>query len=114
MSNQKSIREEITKRIVAALEKNLLPWRRPWVTSGPGRHSNAVTRRAYRGVNPLLLQIHAAAHGFCSQWWATFNQWQKLGCMVRRRPEGVEPGQWGCGIVVHIPITKEVENPDSD
>jgi antirestriction protein ArdC len=58
-----------------------------------------------------LLEIHAAAHGFQSKWWATFNQWHTGGCMVKRRPDNVEPGQWGCQIVVYIPVTKTVEDP---
>jgi antirestriction protein ArdC len=113
MSKQQEIREQVTARIVAALEKDNLPWRRPWVTRGPGRHTNVVSKRPYSGVNPLLLEIHAAAHGFRSHWWGTFNQWHSLGCTVQRRPDGVEPGQWGCGIVVYIPVTKKDENPDT-
>ena len=111
MSKQQKLREEVTKKIVAALEQDLLPWRRMWITSGPGRHTNVVSKKPYSGVNPLLLEIHAAAHGFRSQWWGTFNQWHQLGCTVNRRPDAVEAGQWGCGIVVYIPVTKEVEDP---
>ena len=33
MSNAHQIREEITKKIIAALEKDLLPWRRPWASN---------------------------------------------------------------------------------
>jgi hypothetical protein len=63
MSKQSEIREQVTAKIVAALEQDILPWRRPWVTSGPGRHTNVVSKKPYSGVNPLLLEIHAAAHG---------------------------------------------------
>ena len=75
-ANPRQIREEITAKIIAALEKDLLPWRRPWASNNAGQHSNALTKKAYRGVNPLLLQIHAALFGFTSNWWATFNQWK--------------------------------------
>ena len=64
MPNARQIREEITAKIVAALEKDLRPWRRMWTTNNPGQHSNAVTGKPYRGVNPLLLQLHALDHGF--------------------------------------------------
>jgi antirestriction protein ArdC len=114
MSNQSEIREQVTAKIIAALEKNLLPWRRPWVANNSGQHHNALTNKPYRGVNPLLLQLHAAEHGFQSTAWATFNQWHKLGCMVNRRPDGVEPGQWGATLAVYIPISKKVEEPDED
>lgn len=113
MSKQQEIREQVTAKIVAALEQDLLPWRRPWVTNGPGRHTNVLSKKAYSGVNPLLLELHSQVHNFRSHWWGTFNQWKSLNCTVQRRPDDVEPGQWGCGIVVYIPVTKEVENPET-
>ncbi len=109
-----NIREEITAKIIAALEKDLLPWRRPWASSNAGQHSNALTKKSYRGVNPLLLQLHAAMFGFTSNWWATFNQWKQMGCSVNRRPDHVEAGQWGCPLAVYIPVTKKAEEPDDD
>jgi len=112
--NPRQIREEITAKIIAALEKDLLPWRRPWSSNNAGQHSNALTKKSYRGVNPLLLQIHAALFGFTSNWWATFNQWKQLGCSVNRRPDDVEAGQWGCPLAVYIPITKKAEEPVDD
>jgi antirestriction protein ArdC len=114
MSNPRQIREEITAKIIAALEKELLPWRRPWASNNSGQHSNALTKKSYRGVNPLLLQIHAALFGFTSNWWATFNQWKQMGCTVNRRPDEVEAGQWGCGLAVYIPVVKKAEEPADD
>ena len=114
MSNPRQIREEITAKIIAALEKDLLPWRRPWASSNAGQHSNASTKKSYRGVNPLLLQLHAAALGFTSNWWATFNQWKQLGCSVNRRPDDVEAGHWGTTLAVYIPIVKKAEEPTDD
>jgi type II restriction/modification system DNA methylase subunit YeeA len=52
MPNQKTIREEITTKIVAALEKDLLPWRRPWSTGNAGRHTNVISKKPYSGVKP--------------------------------------------------------------
>ena len=109
MSNK--IRAEITAKIVAAMEKDLLPWRCMWVASNLGRHTNVVSKKPYSGVNPLLLEIQAAAYGFHSRLWGTFNQWTQLDCRIKPRPADVPPGQWGCGIVVYLPITKEVEDP---
>ena len=113
MSTQ-SLREEITAKIIAALEKDLLPWRRTWVTND-FRHSNIVSKKTYTGgMNPILLDLHAQQHGFQSNWWGTFNQWKNLGCLIKRRPTDVEPGQWGCGILAYIPITKEVAHATKD
>lgn len=109
--NQHELREQVTQKIIAALEQDLLPWRQMWSGGNSGQHHNALTGKPYRGVNILLLGLHAAEHGFTSNAWGTFNQWKQLGCCVKRRPDDVEPGQWGCGIVVYIPVTKEVEDP---
>ena len=87
MPTQQQIRQQITERIVAALESGVSPWRRPWrVSANAGRPTNVVSRNNYNGVNPLLLQITSLQQGFQSRWWATYQQWQQLGCQVTKRP----------------------------
>jgi antirestriction protein ArdC len=117
MPSQAQIRDEVTQRIVQALESDLLPWRRPWrATAGgsqPGRHSNVASKRPYRGVNPMLLEIHALRLGLLSRWWGTFNQWHDLGCRVRKRPQDVEEGHWGCRITYYRPLTKTVVDSET-
>lgn len=109
MTFNNTLREIITTRIVHAIEKGTVPWRRPWVRSPhSGRPANVVSKKPYRGINPLLLQIHQARHGFSSKWFASFDQWRSRGFMVRKRPEGVEKGEWGCRIVFYKPITRTV------
>ena len=114
MSKQTEIREQVTQRIIAALEKDLLPWRQMWSGHTGGQPFNALTGKTYRGVNVLLLSIAAMEHGLQSPAWATFNQWKQMDCFIRRRPNDVQPGQWGTTIAVYIPITKKVEDPDED
>ena len=65
-------------------------------------------QRAYAGLNPMLLEIHAIRHGFQSRWWGTFAQWHALGCTIRKRPQDVEEGHWGCRVVFYKPVTKTV------
>ena len=113
MPTQTEIRQQVTQQIIAALEQNLLPWRRPWrattaSASQPGRHSNVASRKAYQGVNPLLLELHAMQHGLTSRWWGTFPMWKSLGCSIKKRPQGVEEGCWGCRVVFWKPLTKAV------
>ena len=109
MPTQKEIREEITTRIVTALESGVSPWRRPWrMSKNSGRPANVVSKNPYNGVNPLLLTIAAMQHGFNSKWWATYQQWATLGCQVNKRPANVETGHWGTGIVFCKPVTKTV------
>ena len=112
MPSQTAIRDDVTARIIQALESNLLPWRRPWRAtvggSQPGRHSNVASRKPYQGVNRILLDLHTMQHGLSSRWWGTFPMWKTLGCNIRKRPPGVEEGHWGCRITYYRPLTKTV------
>ena len=117
MPSQAEIRDEVTARIIQALEADLLPWRRPWRAtvgaSQPGRHSNVASKKPYSGINPALLELHVLQHGFQSRWWGTFAQWHDLGCRIQKRPQGVEEGHWGCRVVLYKPITKPVLNAET-
>jgi antirestriction protein ArdC len=112
MPTQSEIRERITNTIVESLKSgNLPPWRMPW-RSDPnwGLPTNVVSKKKYRGINPLLLQIAAMRHGLKSKTWGTFNQWRDLGGRVMRRPDDVPPGEWGTGIIFWSKVTKTEEN----
>ena len=105
MPSQAEIRRAITSQIVEALQKGgLPPWRQSWCNDpNCGRAANIVSQRAYRGINPLLLQIASIRHGFKTRWWATFRQWDTLGCHVKKRPDNVPPGEWGTNIIFWKP-----------
>ena len=47
-----NIYEMVTTRILAELEKGVIPWRKTWQGSSP---INYITRKPYRGINLLLL-----------------------------------------------------------
>lgn len=112
MASQQQLRASITAQIIAALESgNTPPWRRPWrVGPNAGSPANVVSRKAYRGINPLLLELAASRHNLTSKWWATFNQWRQLGGKVMARPPHVPSGRWGTQIVFWTPITKSVKD----
>ena len=116
MPNQNEIREKITHTIIEALEKGgLAPWRQPWLNDqNAGFPTNVVSKKQYRGINPLLLQIAGMRHGFQSKYWATFKQWQELDGQVMRRPNNVPPGEWGTTIVFWKPIQVTEEDEDTD
>lgn len=116
MSTQQQLRQSITEQIVAALEAGgVPPWRRPWrVGPNAGFPANVVRGKAYRGINPLLLELASMRHGMPSRWWGTFNQWKNLGGRVMPRPSHVPPGRWGTQIVFWSPITKTVTNHDGE
>ena len=80
------IHEEVTDKIVAELERGVAPWVKPW-ESGPGGDCmprNAATRRAYRGVNVLMLWAAAARGGYPLPRWLTFRQAKELGGFIRK------------------------------
>ena len=116
MPNQSDIRQAITNQIISALESGSVPpWRRPWrLGKNAGAPANIVSKRSYRGLNPILLSLHAEKHQLTSKWYGTFNQWRQLDGRVMRRPPHVPEGQWGCQICFWTPVTKKVENDQGD
>lgn len=115
MPLQQDIRQTITDQIVTALTKGTVPWRRPWsIDKNAGLPANAVSRRCYSGVNPLLLEIAADQHCFKSRWWATYRQWNELGGQVMRRPDHVPAGTWGTSIVFCKPCRKTTTDANGE
>ena len=71
MPNQNDIRQAITNQIISALESGSVPpWRRPWrLGKNAGAPANVVSKRSYRGLNPILLSLHAEKHQLTSKWY---------------------------------------------
>src|SRR5467141_1409696 len=89
-SDRASLYQEITDKIITELEQGRVPWVQPWggVTSPLGLPRNAATRRAYTGINVLILWIACIERGFTSQSWLTFRQALKIGAHVRKGEKG--------------------------
>lgn len=72
--------QEVTDRIVAALEAGTRPWQQPWENGAPGAPVNATTGRRYHGINTLILTMTSFALGgdprFCSYKQAADRGWQ--------------------------------------
>ena len=86
-----SIYHDITQGIIAQLEAGTVPWVQPWKsteTAGLGMPMNAISRRAYSGINILILWKAAANNGFTSNTWLTFKQALELGGNVRKGAQG--------------------------
>lgn len=75
----------VTDQIIAALDRGVVPWSKPW--SHTGGHQN-LDGRKYRGVNPLLLEIAAERAGYDQPFWATYKQAKKYGGQVRKGEKG--------------------------
>ena len=67
----------VTNRIVAQLEKGVIPWRKPW-RGNPAM--NYITRKPYRGINPMLLPYGGE--------YLTFLQAKELGGHVKKGEKG--------------------------
>jgi len=115
MATQEQIRDQITQQIIKALEQgDTIPWRQPWIgTANTGRPANVVSKKMYRGINPMLLMLHQQRHNLRSRFYGTFRQWQDMGGRIMRRPNDVPPGEWGCGIIYYCPVTKTITDPIS-
>lgn len=85
---QADLYQQITDRIIIALENGVAPWKKPWRTAAgseiAGLPLNATTGRHYSGVNVLLLWMSAEEQGFRSPRWLTYRQAQEAGGQVRK------------------------------
>jgi antirestriction protein ArdC len=99
MSTIRDIYQEVTDRIVSALERGTVPWRRPW-NAEAGQPRNAFDNRPYNGVNALLLGLSE----YGDPRWATFKAIKAHGGHVRK-------GERSALVVFFKPL--EVEDPDA-
>ena len=71
----------VTEKIINLLESGVVPWRRPWTSTGLPR--NLVARSHIRGINYFLL----SASKYVSPFWLTMRQANQLGGHVRKGEE---------------------------
>jgi len=71
----------VTEKIINLLEQGVVPWRRPWTSTGLPR--NLVGKKPYRGINHFLL----SASKFVSPFWLTMRQANQLGGSIRKDEE---------------------------
>ena len=78
----------VTDKIISLLENNVVPWRRPWTSTGLPR--NLVSKKPYRGVNVFLL----SASKYVSPYWLTMRQANELGGNIRKGEESTAIVFW--------------------
>jgi antirestriction protein ArdC len=98
----------VTNRVVEDLERGVRPWLKPWnaeLAAGritrPLRHNG----QRYSGINVLTLWMSAAAQGFVSPFWLTFQQARELGGHVKK-------GEHGSPVVYASTFTKKEQTDD--
>lgn len=85
----KDVYQAVTDQIIAALEAGTQPWICPWQASDAEMApANFRTRRRYRGINVLLLNLQSMLQGYGSNRWLTFQQARSLGACVRKGEHG--------------------------
>ncbi len=78
----------VTDKIINLLESGVVPWRRPWTSTGLPR--NLVSKKPYRGINYFLL----SASKYVSPFWLTYRQATELGGHVRKGEESTAVVFW--------------------
>jgi antirestriction protein ArdC len=88
MLSTTTIHEEITQRVIEAIENcKIPPWRRPLSDlENDGFPTYPTTLRPHMGVNVLLMNISVTAKGFHSKFWGTEQEWLDLDSTVSGRP----------------------------
>lgn len=93
-----NVYEMVTERIIAELEKGIIPWEKPWGTGVRSGAYNRVSKKAYSIINQMLLK-HTGEY-------ATFKQWTDLGGHIKK-------GEKSEIVVLWKIFEKEETNPDT-
>ncbi|HLA49805.1 MAG TPA: zincin-like metallopeptidase domain-containing protein [Thermodesulfovibrionia bacterium] len=78
---------EITEKIILALERERIPWEKPWVGK-PAQ--NFISKKAYNGINALLLNLS----DFSLPYFATFKQVSDIGGRILLGEKSTEVIYW--------------------
>lgn len=108
------LRQRITDEITEGIRNGAPIWKRPWAGGDNGRPANAVSRNPYSGVNIFALWALARERGYSSRYWATYRQWAELGGQVRRRPDDIPQGGWGCRIVYFKEVSRTRDTDEGE
>jgi antirestriction protein ArdC len=113
----RNLNSEITQRIIAEMRQGVAPWRKPWSERSTGFGTmprNAVTHRAYSGINVPLLWIAQDDAGYAAPLWLTFKQALELGGNVRKGEKGTRTifvtfleKEDKAGNKTHVPMYRE-------
>lgn len=93
-SAKRDLRQEVTDAIVAALEKGVAPWQKPWQSGALEMPFNPTSSKTYRGGNVIHLMLVGMRKGFEDPRWLTYRQAQENGWQVRRGEKGSQIEFW--------------------
>lgn len=70
-----NVAQIVTDKIIDSLNKNIIPWKKPWICRNPQN----LRGTPYRGINFILLSLNK----YSNPYWGTFNQISKEGGSVK-------------------------------
>ena len=73
-SVKRDLRQEVTDSIIAALEKGVAPWQRPWQSGAFEMPMNPTSGKPYRGGNAVHLMVVGMRQGYEDPRWLTYRQ----------------------------------------
>jgi len=101
-----TLHQKVTDHIIEAM-KNAKDFEMPWRCANQ-LPINALTDKAYQGINTVSLWVSSMNQGYDSSLWATYKQWASLGAQVQK-------GERGSAIVIYKLIgEKEKQDGPSD
>ena len=83
-SKPRDLYQEVTDKIIAALESGTTPWQQPWKNVNLGALRNGVSRKPYRGINTLLLYVSGMVNHRADPRYVSFKQCQQNGWKVKK------------------------------
>jgi antirestriction protein ArdC len=95
--------QEVTDRIIAALEAGTVPWRKPWRTVNHGGPYSIRGGKPYRGINIFLLGLA----GYSDPRWGTYKAIAEAGGQVRK-------GEKGTRVILWKPVPKKTGEVERD
>jgi antirestriction protein ArdC len=91
---KRDLRQEVTDTIIAALEKGVAPWQKPWQAGAFEMPFNPTSGKLYRGGNAIHLMVVGMRNGYEDPRWLTYRQAQENGWQVLRGEKGTQIEFW--------------------
>lgn len=92
MAKTTDFREEVTNKIIEALQNGTAPWQIPW--NGAEAPQNAVTKHRYSGINLTILSMKVMADKNPDPRWCTFKQATDNDWRIKKGEHGTHVILW--------------------
>ena len=80
----------IIDAVIDSLAQGKAPWRKPWRSVAGGLPVNIASKKAYRGMNILILGMTP----YTDARWGTFKQWSDVGARIRKGEKATSIMLW--------------------